>query len=221
MGGRVSYRVNTDAPNIYRICSSGVPIKIYGTRMNLITGHCVPSAGNSFSNNGGTVGWSYTSTYPTNAWTSGAWRLLNGSSYSLSVFSGAIGSNTTLPIHGGNYGSRPLGSGLCTSGGSGGQICRYRVLTNYARETIDGVLIGHMVETQHDSNWNGLWDYGGFIGGDSGGPCYYADSSGGVIVDGVVEGTIYWLINPGGESYYCDQLSGVQSFYGAANAYVG
>lgn len=61
----------------------------------------------------------------------------------------------------------------------------------------------NLIELYHGSR-----DEGGFRGGDSGGTCYYANSSG-MTAAGIVKGTKPWLL---GMSYYCTDLMGMQAW---------
>lgn len=196
-------------------CSLGVPITISGKKLALTAGHCV---GSSFSNNGNVVGTQYTTAYPGNSYLYGDWKLIQGSSYGMAVFNGGLSSNSALPITGGNYVGRPNGSGVCTSGRTTAQICRYVVIGIYRTESIDGVTNAHMLETQKDADSNGYGEETGSQGGDSGGPCYYGNGSTGVIVTGIVKGKINWW-GTNGWSYYCTQLSGLRQW--APTAVVG
>lgn len=198
-------------------CSLGVRIRLYkgGPKKALTAGHC---RGTLFSNNNRIVGRQYTTTYPGNAIKYGDWKILDGSTYRMKVFtSGSLGAHKTMKVVGGSYGGRPNGSGICTSGGTTAQVCRYRVIGSYRIEDIEGVGQSHMLEMHHDTHWNGNSDQGGFKKGDSGGPCYFA-SGDGVRVVGVVTGRIQWPWTIG-SSYYCTQLSGVRAW--APNMRVG
>lgn len=198
-------------------CSLGVPVVVLGQHMALTAGHCTPT---SWFNNGRSVGTQYTTAWPGNADIYGDWKLISGSSYSLSVFNGTLSSSSTLPLVGGNWGSRPLGSGLCASGRTTGQTCRYFVISNYADEIFssDGVEVYPMVESYHDSDLDGNSDQSGWEPGDSGGPCYHSSGSG-LMADGIVKGWINWGPFSNGQTYYCTMLAGLQNW--APAAYVG
>lgn len=194
-------------------CSAGVPIYVAGSRKLLTAGHCT---GTSFTNNGTVVGTQYTTSYPGNQNIYGDFKLLQGKSYALRVFSGSMSSNASLPISGGTWGARPNGSGMCVSGRTTAQTCRYFVSGTY--RTFNGA--GHQVRMYHDSNLDGLGDNNGWQPGDSGGPCYHANGGGGVIVNGIVKGRTLPIVGAGNATtYWCTQLSGVRAWN--SSAYVG
>jgi hypothetical protein len=195
-------------------CSAGVPITTNGTRRLLTAGHCT---GSTFTNNGNVVGTTYTTTYPGNAHMYGDWKLIQGSTYGTRVFSGIMSSNDSLPISGANYGGRPEGLQMCTSGRTTAQICRYFAAGSYATHTVNGVTSNYQQRMYHDGNLDGYADRSGFDLGDSGGPCYYSDGSGGVVVNGIVKG--FTKPSTGAIEYYCTQLTGVR--YWDAGSYVG
>jgi streptogrisin C len=148
----------------------------------------------------------------------GDWKLIQGSTYGTYVFSGDLLSNDALPITNANYGARPDGSQMCTSGRTTAQICRYFVSGSYLTHTVSGVTSNYQLRMYHDGNLDGSADRSGFEPGDSGGPCYYSDGSGGVVVNGIVKGrTIPDYPNP--ITYFCTQLTGVR--YWDAGSYVG
>lgn len=186
-------------------CSLGVPIRLNGNEMVLTAGHC---GGSAFSNSGRYVGSQYTTAYPGNANRYGDWKLLDGANYRTRVFNGDLASSSTLPIEGGAWGSRPLGSTSCTSGRTTAQICRYVVKNTDMHEYIEGVARGPMMELVHGSTASP--DDNGFERGDSGGPCYYADGDG-VRVSGIVTGWIRWKFWEA-KSFYCSQLKGVRAW---------
>ena len=111
MGSRLQY---TTASGGTASCSSCVPIKTGGVVRLLTAGHCL---GATFTNNGTQVGTVYTSAYnPTNSLSNsdiyGDWKLIQGSTYSKLVYSGATASSlTTLTISAADWGTlaaRPL-----------------------------------------------------------------------------------------------------------------
>ncbi|WP_348788621.1 hypothetical protein [Leifsonia sp. NPDC080035] len=188
-------------------CSGGIPLKVNGVFMMLTAGHCTAS---QYWNAGNTVGTQHTTAYPGNAKLYGDWKLLKGSSYGLRTFSGAAtNDSSSLPITGVNWGSRSLGDSLCTSGSTTGQICRYFITAvNHvmpAKDISDGIERKYTTVMRHDNSNGKNSDNAGFRGGDSGGPCYYADGDGGVIVAGIVTAT-------NTTTYYCTQLNGVRAW---------
>lgn len=204
MGGRITSQQN----GLGEGCSSGIPIFVNGAKRLLTAGHCTSS---SWYNNGNLVGSTYTTTFPGNADIYGDWKLLQGSSYDRRVFSGDVNETTSLPITGAAWGGRPNGSSICTSGMAAGQICRYYVLGSYQLSTAEGVSTNHNLELRHDSTGGSNYDNKGALDGDSGGPCYYADGKGGVIVVGVVSAHDSFF-----GTYTCAQLSGVRAWNSGA-----
>jgi len=200
--------------NTSNVCSAGVPITTNGTRRLLTAGHCT---GSTFTNNGNVVGTTYTTAYPGNAHIYGDWKLIQGSTYGMRVFNGIMSSNDNLPISGANYGGRPNGLQICVSGRTTAQTCRYFVTGSYETFTVNGVTANYQLRMYHDGDLDGYGDRSGWESGDSGGPCYYSDGSGGVIVNGIVKGRI--TPTTGAITYYCSQLTGVR--YWDASAYVG
>lgn len=199
-------------------CSSGVPIVIGGVRRLLTAGHCTS---NTFSNNGQFVGSTYATAYPGNAKIYGDWKLLQGSSYAPRVFrgslsNGTLNNNDSWPITGAEWGVKALGSGMCSSGATTGQICRYYVSDFYKANSWSGVLTYPLTMLGHTSSGlPGFSDANGWKKGDSGGPCYFSDNAGGVKVAGIVTGRL----SSGTTDYYCTQLSGLRSW--SSSAYVG
>lgn len=190
------------------VCSAGAPITINGSRKLLTAGHCT---GSSFTNNGNLVGTTYTTAYPGNADIYGDWKLIDGKSYGTRVFSGSLSSSESLQISGANWAGRPAGSGVCSSGRTTAQICRFVVQSSYGTITSSsGVTANHILRMYHDSDMNGTGDNSGFAGGDSGGSCYYSDGSGGVTLTGIVKAVLDPASGP--NVYYCTQLSGVRAW---------
>lgn len=203
MGGELTYGSSA--------CSSGVPIILDGVRRLLTAGHCT---GSTFYNNGNFVGSTYTTSYPGNADFLGDWQLIQGSTYAARVFNGPLDSNSSLSISGAVWGGRPNGSGICNSGRTTGQICRYYVLSSYASFTWSGVTTGPLLRMKHDSTGTGTGaDSNGWRPGDSGGPCYFSDGNEGVTAAGIVTGRD--VFQPY-EIYYCTQLTGVRSWNSTA-----
>jgi hypothetical protein len=195
-------------------CSSGVRITIAGVDRLLTAGHCTSS---SFTNNGNLVGNQFTTTYPGNADVYGDWKLLSGSTYGMRVFNGGAYGTTSLGISGAVWGGRPNGSGVCTSGTTAGQVCRYYVTNSYVARTVDDVVTGHMLGMRHDSSGGSGADWNGAQPGDSGGTCYYSDGAGGVTAVGVVTARF----SAPTMRYYCTQLSGVRAWPGGTGATAG
>lgn len=205
-GARLNY------PDGY--CSAGLPIRTGGVTRLLTAGHCTYGV---FTNNGAQVGAMYTTSYPSNADIYGDFQLLGSSTYNYGsrVFNGDMSSNSSLEITGGFWGNGTVGQGICTSGATTAQICRY-FATNWGRisDFGDGILVYPMVEMRHDSTGGSGYDSNGAQPGDSGGPCYWSNGSGGVIATGIVTGRI---LNSGGTyAYLCSQLRGVLSWNSGA-----
>jgi hypothetical protein len=168
-------------------CSLGIPIIVNEEHMALTAGHC---AGASYTNNG-TVGTQYTSAYPGNVGIYGDFKVLHGADYRLQVFSGHTWQSNVLPINAVNWGLRSPGDGMCGSGATTGGICRYKVsgvIDTNDYVTANGVtlLSGHMTIILHDGNLDLNYDCDGWTHGDSGGPIYYGDGLGGVVVAGII-----------------------------------
>lgn len=191
------------------ICSAGFPITVNGVHGMLTAGHCTDT---SFTNNGHAFGTQYTTAYPGNADVYGDWKLIYGQSYGLRIFSGAVSSSSTLAVTSATWGARQNGLQMCTSGRTTGSICRYFVTGSYDKQLFEGVWANNLLDMKHDSTGTGSYaDSNGVQAGDSGGPCYYSDGSGGVIAAGIVKGL------SSAPSYYCTQLSGVRAWNSGAN----
>ncbi|MDR0593663.1 MAG: S1 family peptidase [Bifidobacteriaceae bacterium] len=198
-------------------CSTGLTI-VTGTSRRLLTaGHCL---GSTFTNNGNTVGTISTTAYnPTNSLSNsdiyGDWKLLQGQTYGSRVYSGPVtgtGSGTSLAITAADWDGLERGRGVCTSGRSTGQVCRFFVTHTSACGWDDNSVYNcHLMVMRHDSSGGNGADTAGFSGGDSGGPCYHANSSG-VTAVGIVTGSA-------GTVYLCTKLSGVRAW--SASATVG
>jgi hypothetical protein len=204
MGAELTY---TNSAGGTSRCSAGIPITVSGQKTLMTAGHCV---GSWFFNNGNTVGGQFTTAYPGNAGIYGDWKLIRDSTYSLRVFNGPLSSSTTLSITGANWGVRSNGSGVCTSGRTTAQVCRYFVVGTNMTVTSDGVVSGHLTTMRHDSSGGSGSDLQGFQGGDSGGPCYYAVSPG-VYVAGIVKSR-----NTSTLRYRCTQLTGLRQWNSGA-----
>jgi hypothetical protein len=185
-------------------CSSGVPITVNGTKTMLTAGHCTASR---FYNNGAYIGSQYTTSYPGNAGIYGDWKLVYQHSYALKTYAGGLYDTTTLNINGANWGVRAIGSGICTSGSTTGQACRFFVTATGATRTVSGVTTGRLTIMRHDSSGGSGSDTNGFRPGDSGGPCYYANGTGNVAVAGIVTG-----LSADHYTYLCTQLQGVRAW---------
>lgn len=194
------------------VCSLGLPVTVAGTRMNMTAAHCTGSSG-THPASGASVGTQYTTTWTGTLDTYGDWKLLHNSTYANRVFSGAISGPTKsnwLPLVGINWAPLSLGSGLCTSGRTTGQICRYWVSGTTLRRNIEGHWVRHLVWLRHDGTppYSGA-DSGGFRAGDSGGPCYYSNGSGGMMGAGTVSAGNG---DSGGYLFYCAQVSGLKAW---------
>ena len=195
-------------------CSAGVPIVVSGSRKMLTAGHCTDS---SFRNNGNLFGTQYTTAYPGNADIYGDWKLLGGQTYGLRIFSGAVLSSSSLAISGANWTSRAKGLQMCTSGRTTGSVCRYYIDDTDDSQFFAGVWTNNLVAMHHDSYTLGTSrDANGADHGDSGGPCYYSDGAGGVIVGGIVTAKAGDASAP---TYYCTKLGGVRAWN--SSVYVG
>jgi hypothetical protein len=197
-------------------CSTGVPIKTGGVTRLLTAGHC---NGSTFTNNGTQVGTLFTTAWNTdnnltNSDIYGDWRLIGGSTYAKRVWNGPLTgplSTATMAITSANWGTRPAGTALCTSGRSTGQVCRCFVTIAETMVNVGGVDTYPVNRMRHDSNNGSASDTNGFSGGDSGGPCYYADGNGGVIANGIVTSH-----NPTRSRYSCTLLEGVRNWNSGA-----
>ncbi len=195
----------------YGVCSSGVPLRVNGVASLLTAGHCTGNGNFYNSVNLNYVGTSYFTPFPAAASTGGDWRLLKRIKLQPRRFQRRPRAATPSYPSSEETGSRPLGSGLCTSGSTSGQDLPfpgnqqlhptddrgYSCLDDWWRCVT--TVIGMAAPTPTELR-----------GGDSGGPCYYNNGSGGMIVDGTVTGyyNLWWS---SGMSYYCTQLSAVRS----------
>jgi hypothetical protein len=199
-------------------CSTGLAINVDGAKRLLTAGHCL---GASFSNSGVYVGGQYTTTFPGNAYRRGDFKVLQGSTYANKVWNGTVTGTSYLPISSANWGTKPIGDGICTSGRTTGQVCRYFItapsVTVYLRNSgSEYVEIGPMVRMRHDSTGGSGLDGSGLLSGDSGGPCYYSDGKGGVIALGLVTGAVERTSPRGSKDYYCTLLKGVRAWNSGA-----
>lgn len=202
MGGRIVGKEKNET------CSLGIPISYANKFMVLTAGHC--SSSNFYTkkydfsntkNNGAFVGTQYTTSYPGKASSYGDWKLLSGKNYWLSIWDTAAGSTkySALAISAANWTSMTVGSQLCTSGQTTGQVCRYRVtVSKTSRKDAAGVNVGMLTEMSHQGV-SGVNDKNGTRDGDSGGPVYYRNSAGKIVVVGIVKGASgdslkYWFV---------------------------
>jgi len=203
------------APSGGGLCSLGLPMTVNDAGVTMTAAHCSGASGKHPAS-GASVGKQYTTTWTANLDKYGDWKLLYNSSYAKRVYTGAITGTTksqSHPIGGIRWAPLAKGDGLCTSGRTTGQICRYWVHATTLRTQIEGYWVRHLMQIRHDGTdpFNG-WDSGGFRAGDSGGPCYYNNGSGKMIGAGTVSGENG---DDGGTSFYCAQVSGVKAWNSA------
>lgn len=194
------------------MCSLGVRVKISGVQMALTAGHC--PGGSHYTGGGVPAGNLYTTAYPGNAYLYGDWKLLSGVSYSGNVFNGGLYSSSKLPGVGINFTPLPDGHKVCTSGRTTAQLCNFWVDDTSQSVTINGVTSGRQTRIIVDdqSTWNPQ-DCTGFDQGDSGGPVYYNNGSGGMMYVGLVKGVTWWWFGTQKRcSYYFTQLDGVRAW---------
>lgn len=202
-------------------CSMGVPVVVQSQKMMLTAGHCISS---TYRNSGVTVGSTHTTTVSpsTTSHTSdrlGDWKLLKGASYSLRVYNDFNGTSR-LNITAANWDLVSVGQGICVSGSTTGQTCRYYVMTRNASSSwthpagnLGTYPVGRLTLMRHDSTGGSGFDANGWDHGDSGGPCYYAAGNG-VTAMGIVTGRGWDQWNR--RTYYCTQLSGLRAWAPAA-----
>jgi hypothetical protein len=184
-------------------CSGGVPLVVNGIETMLTAGHCTSS---SYYNNGSLVGSQYTTSYPGNADIYGDWKLLYRHDYHPRTYSGGLSDQTTLFMSVADWGPPQVGQGICSSGSTTGQKCRFFVTAINLSVSFSGVQANQLFSMRHDSTNGPGWDTNGFLGGDSGGPCYYASGTvGKVRVSGIVKGMTTTRL-----TYYRTQLAGVR-----------
>lgn len=107
-----------------------------------------------------------------------------------------------------------VGQALCTSGRTTGQNCNFRVEAPYhAAITVGGVKAGYLTSLSARSSSGSKTTYG-FRQGDSGGPVYYNNGNGGMMVVGIVK-----ALSSDYKTYYITRLEGVRQW--APGAYVG
>jgi hypothetical protein len=141
------------------------------------------------------------------------------STYAKSVWNGTVTGTDTLPINSANWGQRAYGAAVCTSGRSTGQKCRFFVTNPETSISVavpkpgggtSTLTFGYVVVMRHDDTQSTTGsDSNGFSGGDSGGPCYYADGNGGVEVLGIVSASVD---TAAGRRYYCTLLKGFRQW---------
>lgn len=165
-----------------------------------------------------TVGSTYTTAYPGNAWTYGDWQLISGSTYAQWTYSGGLNDSTVLRITGAVWGSLPKGQGMCTSGVTTFQDCHFHVLASQASDHDNNDVPLGMLYVLYHYHYEGseqVWDDDGTDHGDSGGPCYFADGTGGVTAAGIVQGKDSRLPNQYLFPHllsYCTMLGGVKKW---------
>ncbi|MDO4606618.1 MAG: hypothetical protein Q4B12_04790 [Bowdeniella nasicola] len=194
-------------------CSLGFPIVAKGKKGALTAGHC----GNGTYKNPGsnaTVGGTHTTTWTSTASRYGDWQVLTGSTYATKLFNGPLESSSVLPISRGNFGSRPVGSQLCTSGSTTGALCRFIVKGVHVTRNVDGVKVGWLTTAMHDPNFDGIGTCTGIRKGDSGGPVYYASPTkpGAVEVLGIVTASATSSGNCNRAPYFFTELKGVRQW---------
>lgn len=197
-------------------CSLGLPIRLNGVQMALTAGHCYSDATGFHDSARLTVGSLYTTAYPGNAGRYGDWQLIKGAPYQLSVYSSTPTNNERLPIHSALTGWPMMGAGMCTSGSTTGQICRYKVTliddTHTVSESATGrnVRLGKLIRLFHFGDGTRS-DTTGFRQGDSGGPCYASDGRGGVTASGIVS-SFFINSKQNGASFFCTSLAGLYAW---------
>jgi hypothetical protein len=180
---------------------------VNGVKTMLTAGHCTSSW---YYNLGSFVGGQYTTSYSTNAGAYGDWKLLYQHRYYPRTYAGGLSDTVTLNLTAANWSTRPVNSGICSSGSTTGQVCRFFVTSTSQTRVVSGVTTGHLTVMRHDSTGGSGSDSNGFAGGDSGGPCYYANgTSGAVTVAGIVTGHSSTV-------YVCTQLDGVRAWNSSA-----
>lgn len=187
-------------------CSLGVPVMYNGRSGVLTAAHCGKGSYDT-SDRKTYIGSTVASSYEYGRH-DGDWQILAGSTYANRVFTGPADTDSTesLPISGVNLGRLELGRQLCASGQTTGQTCRYYVTAQDGAGKFVGYELSHLIQMEHRSNHKNA-DCNGFKRGDSGGPMYYADGRGGVIVNGLVTGYLpRWNC-----TYYATSLSSVSN----------
>jgi hypothetical protein len=233
-GGSGIYMWNPDHTQREGHCSTAFPVEKDGVRYLLTAGHCQP--GGSDNRRSWASGFPYFSPVPpigyyfgtrltttmsgTIANTTdgsqdrfGDWALLTGSTYSPSVYTcgNLTGSCSSATVGAVNWGNPVLGTGICTSGWSTGQICRQYVTdvdcTCVIGYTGGNARVAHLSVFRHDGDGDGEFDCGTVRGGDSGGAVYQSISGrpGYVRAMGIVTG------GDNCTSFYT-QLQGLRAF---------
>lgn len=208
------------SPISQAICSLSFPIKIGATTYGLTAGHCRQGSQTNYVNaysEGGGVSAAYSfGHHQTTTWVGtqdvyGDFSLLAGSNYQSRVYNGPIGSDSSVDVVGASWNFPTIGAGMCTSGRTSGQVCRYKVLqTNFC------ATYGIAGQPQYpncelfmmgsDQNLDGAYDCNGFIPGDSGGAVYSAAPGGGVTGYGIVSAIL------GNCQYVATSLHGVRKW---------
>ena len=149
------------------------------------------------------IGGLHTTTYKGSQSLYGDFSLLQGSTYAPFVYSSGPTSNSATPVVDATYTSPNVGAGLCSSGVTTGQICRYKIDTMDTCTNVGGELSCHEMKMISDQDLNGVKDCLGFAPGDSGGAVYNA-------VPGGVRGVGIISAESGG----CPKWYYATSFYG-------
>lgn len=190
-------------------CSLGIPVTVNGIYGVLTAGH---GDGTVFTTPVGKfVGSMYTTSYPGNGKIYGDWKILYRGSYAPNIFNGAANTSSASSLRISGATKRWPGQGVCHSGQTTGQICRYFVTSVDSSLTAENVISTHQTMLYHDSNLDGSSDCSGWIEGDSGGPVYSANpaAAGSVNVHGIVKG--YWT-GAGKCGYSFTQLDGMYAW---------
>jgi streptogrisin C len=145
----------------------------------------------------------YSTTYMGTQSLYGDFLLLENSTYDPYVYSAGPTSNTALPVVDAAYAAPSAGVGLCSSGNTTGQICRYKIDVSDTCTNVSGVSSCHEIKMNSDQNLDGVKDCLGFAPGDSGGAVYNA-APGGIRGVGIISG----------ESAGCPKWYYATSFYG-------
>lgn len=215
-------------------CSIGFPVVTGTQRWVLTAGHCMPGQ-TAYSRayaelHSGTSGAYYFGGLSTTTISGtpgdlrdgnqdyyGDWALLNGSTYSPILYSGAIDSSATLIVGAVNYKAAPRGSQVCSSGRTTAKRCRLFVTVPDMRMRLkrnaqgDTIWVARITKVRSDQNLDGFADCSGWAGGDSGGPIFqgisghpaYARAMGIVTASGKTLGIC---------NYFFTRLSGVKSW---------
>lgn len=210
MGGSIIARAGTSQS----ICSTGIPITVNGVYTVMTAGHCGQSRW--LNPNGRLVGLQYTTAYPGNARIYGDWKLLYGQHYANAVFSGPRTSSRAIPITGGSWSPRAIGSELCMSGQSTGAKCRLVVQATRQVISLDGVRNSYITVAKYDPNRNGSALCSASAPGDSGGTVYFANGRGGAYAYGIHKGKASQSAKC---HYFYTEVAGVRAWKSNARVY--